>query len=136
LKFLRIKDKLREFKTRVTNGESFATLAVLYSEDPGSATKGGELGFVGRGDLVPEFSAVAFNLEPGEVSKIVKTDYGYHIIQLIEKKGERINCRHILLKPQISPAEKIKAIQRLDSIRTAVINKEYNFKEACWKYSR
>ncbi len=132
---LRIKDKLREFKTRVTNGESFATLAVLYSEDPGSATKGGELGFVGRGDLVPEFSAVAFNLEPGEVSKIVKTDYGYHIIQLIEKKGERINCRHILLKPQISPAEKIKAIQRLDSIRTAVINKEYNFKEACWKYS-
>ncbi len=135
VEILRIKDKLREFKERILNGENFATLAVLYSEDPGSAAKGGELGFVGRGDLVPEFSAVAFNLEPGEVSKIVKTDYGYHIIQLIEQKGERINCRHILLKPRISPDEKMLAKKRLDTIRTAILKKEITFKQACWKYS-
>ncbi len=135
IEILRIKDRLREFKDRITNGESFATLAVLYSEDPGSATRGGELGFVSRGDLVPEFSAVAFNLKEGEVSKIVKTDYGFHIIQLVEKKGERINCRHILMKPKISPTEKLKARQRLDSIRTYITNKELTFKEACWKYS-
>jgi peptidyl-prolyl cis-trans isomerase SurA len=135
LEILRIKDKLREFKDRITKGESFATLAVLYSEDPGSATRGGELGFVSRGDLVPEFSAVAFNLKEGEVSKIVKTDYGYHIIQLVEKKGERINCRHILMKPKISVAEKNKAKYRLDSVRTEILNKTLTFKEACWKFS-
>jgi peptidyl-prolyl cis-trans isomerase SurA len=132
---LRIKEQLREYKTRVTNGESFATLAVLYSEDTRTAVKGGELGFVGRGDLVPEFSAVAFNLEPGEVSKVVRTDEGYHIIQLIEKKGERINCRQILLRPKISATEKMNATLKLDSIRTSVMNHQYTFKEACWKYS-
>jgi len=135
MEILRIKDKLREYKERITQGESFATLAVFYSEDPGSATRGGELGFVSRGDLVPEFSAVAFNLKEGEVSKIVKTEYGYHIIQLVEKKGERINCRHILLKPKISPDEKKKARQRLDSVRTQIVTKEITFKEGCWKFS-
>ncbi|MDA3892913.1 MAG: peptidylprolyl isomerase [Salinivirgaceae bacterium] len=135
IEVLRIKDKLREFKERITKGENFATMAVLYSEDQGSAPKGGELGFVGRGDLVSEFSAVAFNLDEGEVSKIVKTDYGYHIIQLIEKKGERINCRHILMKPRISPDEKVKARQKLDSVRILISSKEITFKEACWKYS-
>ncbi len=135
VEILRIKDKLREFKDRILKGENFATLAVLYSDDPGSAAKGGELGFVGRGDLVSEFSAVAFNLEEGEVSKIVKTDYGYHIIQLIEQKGERINCRHILLKPRISPSEKMKAKSNLDTIRNAILKKEITFKQACWKYS-
>lgn len=135
VEILRLKDKLRGFKERITNGENFASLAVLYSEDPGSAPKGGELGFVGRGDLVPEFSAVAFNLELGEVSKVVKTDYGYHIIQLIEKKGERINCRHILLKPRINPEEKKKAKQKLDSVRVSINKGLLTFKEACWKYS-
>lgn len=135
VEILRIKDKLREFKTRITNGESFATLAVLYSEDPGSATRGGELGFVSRGDLVPEFSAVAFNLKEGEVSKIVKTDYGYHIIQLVEKKGERINVRHILLKPKITIEEKNKAKLRLDSVRNEINAGKLTFKEACWKFS-
>ncbi|MFA6404019.1 MAG: peptidylprolyl isomerase [Salinivirgaceae bacterium] len=135
MEILRIKDKLREYKERITQGESFATLAVFYSEDPGSATRGGELGFVSRGDLVSEFSAVAFNLKEGEVSKIVKTEYGYHIIQLVEKKGERINCRHILLKPKISPEEKRKARQRLDSVRTQIVSKEITFKEGCWKFS-
>jgi len=132
---LRIKDQLREFKDRITKGENFASLAVLYSEDPGSAPDGGDLKFFGRGDMVPEFSAVAFNLEVGEVSKIVKTDYGYHIIQLIEKKGERINCRHILLKPRISPDEKIKARQKLDTVRSAIVKNDITFKQACWKYS-
>ncbi len=132
---LRITDQLRSFKDRVAKGESFSTLAVLYSEDPGSARKGGELGFVSRNDLVPEFSAVAFNLKVGEVSKVVKTDYGYHIIQLIEVKGERINCRHILLKPRIAPEEKVKARQKLDSVRTLINNKTLGFKEACWQYS-
>lgn len=135
VEILRIKDKLREFKDRVNKGESFATLAVLYSEDPGSAAKGGELGFVSRGDLVPEFSAVAFNLDPGQVSKIVKTDYGYHIIQLIERKGERINCRHILLRPRISVAERNNAKQRLDSLRSTIINGEQTFEQACWRFS-
>lgn len=135
LEVLRIQDKLREFRKRVAKGESFATLAVLYSEDKGTAPKGGELGFVNRGDLVPEFSAVAFNLEEGQVSKIVKTDYGYHIIQLIEKQGERINCRHILLKPKVSIEEKQKAVQKLDSVKNIIKKDEITFKEACWKYS-
>lgn len=132
---LRIKDRLRDFKTRVANGESFATLAVLYSEDPGSAMKGGELGFMSREDLVPEFSAVAFNLVPNEVSKVVKTEFGYHIIQLIERRGERMNCRHILLKPQVSAVEKKNAMMRLDSIRQKIVNKEITFKDACWLFS-
>lgn len=135
LEVVRIQDRLREFKNRVSKGESFATLAVLYSEDPGSAAKGGELGFLSRGDLVPEFSAVAFKLEKGQVSKIVKTVYGYHIIQLIEKQGERINCRHILLKPKISIEEKQKAKQKLDSIKTIIKKENIPFKDACWKYS-
>ena len=132
---LRIKDRLREFKERVAKGESFATLAVLYSEDPSSAMKGGELGFMSRSDLVPEFSAVAFNLVPNEVSKVVKTEYGYHIIQLIEKRGERMNCRHILLRPKVSATEKKNAMMRLDTIRQKIIDKEITFKEACWMFS-
>lgn len=132
---LRVKERLREFKTRVANGESFATLAVLYSEDPGSAMKGGDLGFFSRGDMVAEFSAVAFNLQPNEVSKVVKTDYGYHIIQMVERRGERINCRHILLKPQVTSVEKKNALLRLDTIRTKIVNNEVTFKEACWMFS-
>ena len=107
----------------------------MYSEDKGTATKGGELGFVSRGDLVPEFSAVAFNLQPGEVSKVVKTDFGYHIIQLIEIKGERMNCRHILLKPRISFDEKEKTIKILDSVQTEINAGNMKFKDACWLYS-
>lgn len=132
---LRITERLREFKTRVANGESFSTLAVLYSEDPASAMRGGELGFMSRNELVPEFSAVAFNLVPNEVSKVVKTEYGYHIIQLIERRGERMNCRHILLKPKVSATEKKNALMRLDTIRQKIVNKEVTFKEACWMFS-
>ena len=106
----RVKARLRDFTERINSGETqFSTLARLYSEDPVSARQGGEMDFMGRGQLVPEFAAVAFNLtDPKKVSKIVETEYGFHIIQLIEKRGDRIKVRHILLKPQIS-AEEINA---------------------------
>ena len=118
----RIKGQLREFTERVTSGKAdFSMLARLYSEDTESAKRGGELGFVGRGQLVTEFADVAFNLnDPKRVSRIVQTEYGYHIIQLIEKKGDRINCRHILLRPRISATDKLKSLEKLDSIRTLI----------------
>jgi peptidyl-prolyl cis-trans isomerase SurA len=95
--------KLNDLRDRILKGESFETLAILYSMDPGSATAGGELGFVSRTDLVPEFASVAFNLtSPEEVSRVVETEYGFHIIQLIEKKGNMMNFRHILLTPEVS----------------------------------
>lgn len=118
----RIKSQLREFTDRITSGKAdFSMLARLYSEDTESAKHGGELGFVGKGQLVPEFAEVAFNLnDPKRVSRIVQTEYGYHIIQLIEKKGDRINCRHILLRPRISYADKTRSLERLDSIRSII----------------
>ena len=133
----RIKQRLREFTERVQSGSAdFSMLARLYSEDTESAKRGGELGFVGRGQLVTEFADVAFNLnDPKRVSRIVKTEYGYHIIQLIEKKGERINCRHILLRPRISADDKIQAIERLDSIQKAIQNGEVQFEQAVIQYS-
>ena len=133
----RIKQKLREFTERVQSGEAdFGMLARLYSEDTESAKRGGELGFVGKGQLVSEFAEVAFNLnDPKRVSRIVKTEYGYHIIQLIEKKGERINCRHILLRPRISASDKIKAIERLDSIRHQIEVDSLQFEQAVIRFS-
>ncbi len=133
----RIKQRLREFTERVQSGSAdFSMLARLYSEDTESAKRGGELGFVGRGQLVTEFADVAFNLnDPKRVSRIVQTEYGYHIIQLIEKKGERINCRHILLRPRISASDKIRAIERLDSIQKAIQNGELQFEQAVIQYS-
>lgn len=128
-----VKARLRDFSDRVTSGQSdFSTLAILYSEDPGSASRGGELGFMGKGQLVPEFAAVAFNLnDPKKVSKIVETEFGYHIIQLIEKRGDRINCRHILLRPKVSTKDLEDALTRLDSLRTdMVVNKKFTFEEA------
>ncbi len=118
----RIKSQLREFTDRVTSGKAdFSMLARLYSEDTESAKRGGELGFVGKGQLVTEFADVAFNLnDPKRVSRIVQTEYGYHIIQLIEKKGDRINCRHILLRPRISATDKVKSLEKLDSIRSLI----------------
>ncbi len=128
-----VKARLRDFTDRVNKGESdFSTLAILYSQDTGSATRGGELGFMTKSQLVPEFAAIAFNLsDPKKVSKIVETPYGYHIIQLIEKRGERVNARHILLKPKVSDEELVKAINRLDSLRTDIVtNKKFTFEEA------
>ncbi len=122
----RIKSTLRDFTERVHSGKAdFSMLARLYSEDTESAKRGGELGFTGRGQLVTEFADVAFNLvDPKKVSRIVQTEYGYHIIQLIEKKGERINCRHILLRPRVSAADKVRALERLDTIRTRILDEE------------
>lgn len=128
-----IKARLRDYSERINNGETdFSTLAILYSEDALSAARGGELGFSGRGMLVPEYAAVAFNLnDPKKVSKIVETEYGFHIIQLIEKRGDRINTRHILLKPKVAEKDLIEASNRLDSLRSMIVNdKKYTFEEA------
>jgi peptidyl-prolyl cis-trans isomerase SurA len=130
-----VRSRLEEFRERVLQGERFATLAIMYSEDPGSARNGGELGFYGRGELFPEFEAVAFSLRPGEVSEIVETQAGYHIIQMIERRGEQINVRHILLRPKISPVDMVKARNELDSIRTMIQNEEISFSEAALKHS-
>ena len=134
----RIKQRLREFTERVQNGSAdFSMLARLYSEDTESAKRGGELGFVGKGQLVSEFADVAFNLnDPKRVSRIVHTEYGYHIIQLIEKKGERINCRHILLRPRISATDKVRAIERLDTIRRHIVADSISFEQAVLLFSQ
>lgn len=133
----RIKSRLREFTERVVSGQAdFAMLARFYSEDTESAKHGGELGFVGRGQLVPEFAEVAFALnDPKKVSRIVETEYGFHIIQLIEKHGERINCRHILLKPRVSSSDKFNALNRLDSIARVVRADSLSFEHAILMYS-
>ena len=130
----RIRTKLRGFRDRVLNGENFATLAVLYSEGP-SARQGGELGYTSRADLVPEFANVAFNLKPGKVSKIVETEFGFHIIQLIDRKGERINIRHILLKPKIKDEKRELAIAQLDSIANMIRTEKLSFDEAALYFS-
>ena len=135
----RIKAQLREFTERVTSGKAdFSMLARLYSEDTESAKRGGELGFVGKGQLVSEFADVAFNLnDPKRVSRIVQTEYGYHIIQLIEKKGDRINCRHILLRPRISASDKIRSLEKLDSIRALIVDSaSMTFEQAVIKFSQ
>lgn len=132
----RVKARLRDFQKQVADGRDFATLAVLYSEDPGSATSGGDLGWSTRGSLVPEFANVAFNMqEENKVSKIVQTEYGYHIIQLLEKKGERVHVRHILMKPKVSPDANKEAIHRLDSVSKLIIDEELTFEEAALYYS-
>jgi peptidyl-prolyl cis-trans isomerase SurA len=134
----RIKDRLRDFTERVTSGTTdFSVLSRIYSEDTESAKRGGELGFMGRGQLVPEFATVAFNLlDPKKVSRIVQTEFGYHIIQLIEKRGDKINCRHILLKPRVSIEEKTKAIHNLDSISGLIREGKITFEQAVMAYSQ
>ncbi|MBQ6777227.1 MAG: peptidylprolyl isomerase [Paludibacteraceae bacterium] len=134
----RIKSRLREFTERVNTGKAdFSMLARLYSEDTESAKRGGELGFVGRGQLVTEFADVAFNLnDPKKVSRIVESEYGFHIIQLIEKKGERINCRHILMKPRVSATDKVHSLERLDSIINVVRRGDATFEQAVAYFSQ
>lgn len=127
-----IKARLRDFTDQVNNNKmEFSTIARLYSEDPGSASRGGELGFMSKTDLLPEFANVAFNLkDPKRVSQIVQTEYGFHIIQLIEKRGDRINCRHILLKPKVSDKELTEATTRLDSLYNDLQANKFTFEEA------
>ena len=128
----RVKDELRDYTERVNNGSAqFSTLALLYSEDKATAQQGGEMGFAGRGAYVPEFANVAFNLtDPKSISKIVETEYGFHIIQLIEKRGDQINCRHILRRPRVSMEALQQCINDLDSI-TAEINRGLYTFDAC-----
>lgn len=133
----KIKIRLREFKKRVVEGgEDFGTLAYLYSQDPGSAMKNGELGFLDRTELVPEFANTAMGLQPGEVSDIVETQFGYHLIQMIERKGDRLNVRHILLIPQVSALDLQKAKLWLDSIKSKIDEIDtLTFSQAAIKYS-
>ena len=128
----RVKDELRGYTDRINKGEtSFQTLARLYSEDPGSARRGGEIGFSGRTMLDPAFAAVAFNLtDPKKVSKIVESEFGFHIIQLIEKRGDKVNVRHILKKPVVSDEAVEKALGRLDSIANDIRAEKFSFEEA------
>ena len=127
----RVKNTLREYTERVNSGEtSFATLARLYSED-GSARQGGEIGFTPKATLDPSFANVAFNLtDPKKISKIVETEFGFHIIQLIDKRGERINVRHILLKPRVTREDLDKASSQLDSLANDIREGKFTFDEA------
>lgn len=126
-----IKARLRDYADRVNRGESeFSTLAILYSED-GSSVRGGEIGFLGKGHLEPEYAAVAFNLnDPKKASKIVETQYGFHIIQLIEKRGDRVNTRHILLRPKVAATDLNDAVARLDSLKAEINAGKFTFEEA------
>ena len=128
----RVKDELREYTDRVNKGEStFQTLARLYSEDPGTARRGGELGLVGRATLDPAFATVAFNLtDPKKISKIVESEFGFHIIQLVEKRGDKVNVRHILKKPIVSDEAIEKALLRLDSIGADINAGKFTFEDA------
>ena len=133
---LQVKDRLYQIRKRILEGESsFSTMAVLYSEDPGSARQGGELGFAGKGVYATEFENVAFNLRDGEISDVVETEFGFHIIQLIERRGETINCRHILLTAKVPVEALEKAQNQLDSVAQLIRNGDMTFEEACKKFS-
>jgi len=131
----RLRDRLREFRDQILNGEkTFNTLAVLYSED-GSSSRGGELGYMSKTEMVPEFAEAAFNLKPGKISKIVETEFGFHIIQLIDRQGEKINVRHIILQPKVTEEEREEALHRLDTIRTYILDNKMTFEEAAHYFS-
>jgi peptidyl-prolyl cis-trans isomerase SurA len=131
----RIKARLREFKKRVEEGEStFATLAVLYSED-GSAANGGELGYTGRAQLDPAYASAAFNLKGDRVSNVVKSEFGYHIVQLVDRRGDQVNTRHIILKPKPALEAMEQAQQRLDSLANFIRDEKMTFEEAALRYS-
>ncbi|MDO9511805.1 MAG: peptidylprolyl isomerase [Bacteroidales bacterium] len=132
---IEVKEKLRALRRRVLDGESFNTMAILYSEDPGSAAKGGEVGLYGRGELYPEFEAVAFKLKEGEISDIVQSKAGFHIIQLIERRGEYVNTRHILITPKVSPDELAKSATMLDSIYNLIQDGSITYDDAVLKFS-
>ena len=130
-----VKDKLLSLRERIMNGEKFSTLARIYSEDPGSARRGGELGMASKSIFWPAFSDAAMALRPGSISQIVETPDGYHIIEVLEKKGDMFNARHILLKPQYTADDREKAFSRLDSLRTKINDGEIPFEMAARFYS-
>ena len=131
----RVRGELGELRERVLKGDNFSMLARLYSQDPGSAQKGGELGFFGRDRMVAEFEAAAFALKPGEVSPIVETEYGFHIIQLIERRGNTVNVRHILMQPKTSSEDLLRARITLDSLAQEIRQGNVTFEEVARKYS-
>jgi len=130
-----VRQRLLDLRSRVINGESFSALAVLYSEDPGTAPKGGELGFVTRGEVAKPYAEAAWSLKKGAVSKIVESEFGFHIIQLIDRKGDMINTRHILMRPKLSAEQTEWAILRLDSIANLVRIDSLTFYKAALRYS-
>ena len=130
-----MKARLESYRERILKGSKFSTLATLYSEDPGSAKKGGELGFFSRGDMVSEFENAAFALQDGEISPVIETQYGFHIIQMIERRGNQVNCRHILLQPKVSDAQLLEAKKELDSIKSEIEKGAITFEDAIVKYS-
>lgn len=130
-----VKEKLNSIRNRVLKGEDFSTLANLYSMDPGSMAKGGNLGLIGRGETNPEFEAAAFSLKPGEVSSVIKTENGYHIIQMIERRGEFVDVKHILIIPQASIADLSRAKKELEHITSLIQADSVSFEEAAAKYS-
>ena len=130
-----VRQRLLDLRSRIINGDSFSTLAVLYSEDPGSAARGGELGFNTRGELAKPYAEAAWSLKQGVVSKIVETEFGFHIIQLVERKGDMVNSRHILMKPKLTPEQTEWAILKLDSIAALVRTDSLTFAHAAMRYS-
>lgn len=133
---LAVKDRLLGLRERIIAGEKFSTLARIYSEDPGSARRGGELGMASKSIYVPEFADMAMSLKPGVISQIVQTEYGFHIMELIEKKGDMLNVRHILLKPRYTDEDRQKAFATLDSLRTEINNEAVTFPLAARFYSQ
>jgi len=132
---LEVRQRLLDLRKRINEGENFATLAVLYSQGP-SAPRGGEIGFMGRGELDPEYAKAAFSLKKNQVSNIVESSFGYHIIQLIDRRDDRINTRHILLKPRISPDAIDKTILKLDSLANQIRNDSIAFEQAAMYFSQ
>lgn len=131
----KVKARLEEIRTRLLKGEDFATLAILYSQDAGSAKNGGELGFVPRGQFVPEFEAIAYKLKKGEISPIIETKFGYHVVQLIDRRGETINVRHILLKPEVSNKDLLATKAKADSIAFDIRSGKMKFEDAAIQFS-
>ena len=133
---LAVKEKLLGIRERIMNGEKFSTLARIYSEDPGSARKGGELGLASKSIFWPAFSDAAMSLKPGVISQIVETPDGFHIIEVLEKKGDMFNARHILIKPSYTDEDRQKAFKTLDSLKTEIQNNAVTFQMAARFYSQ
>jgi peptidyl-prolyl cis-trans isomerase SurA len=132
---LKAKEKLENIRQRILKGDKFENMAILYSQDDGSATKGGDLGLRGKIEFVPEFAAVAFRLKKDSVSAIVKTKFGYHIIKVVERKGDKVRAKHILIKPAITNDARLKTIEKLNDIRKKILKDSMTFEQAAFEYS-
>jgi peptidyl-prolyl cis-trans isomerase SurA len=130
-----VRDQLEKYRARVVNGESMSVIAALYSEDPGSAKNGGRYESIMRGQMVPEFESVAFRLKPGEVSEIFETSYGYHFMQLVARKGESVDVRHVLMSPKTSQLDLLRAKEELDSLREEIVAGNIKFADAALSFS-